>query len=161
MARAKKQISPRQKNHVYLKEVELRFQNKRFNSTLTDKSLTHARMVYDLFSDLQNETKEKLIVISLGLKSKVLCFEVVAIGSIDSIQQVRALEIFRTPIVMNAKGVIVVHNHPSGDPQPSSNDIKFTQKLVRVARELGLEFNDHVIIGRNRYYSFEDDAMLW
>jgi DNA repair protein RadC len=81
--------------------------------------------------------------------------------SSDSIQQVRPLEIFRTPIVMNAKGVIVVHNHPSGDAQPSSNDIKFTQKLVRVARELGLEFNDHVIIGRGRYYSFEDDAMLW
>jgi DNA repair protein RadC len=96
MARAKQQISPRLKSHVYLKQVELRFQNKRFDSDLTDKSLTHAGMVYELFSDLQNETKEKLIVISLGLKNKILCFEVVAIGSLDSIPLLSGLELFKT-----------------------------------------------------------------
>ena len=98
-----------------------------------------------------------MIAINLDIKHKILCFEVVAIGSIKSIYA-RPMEVFRTAFPVNAYGAVVLHNHPSGDPTPSKSDKDFTKKLNRLALDMGLKFIDHIIIGKNGYYSFKESS---
>ncbi len=71
---------------TYLREIQIRYKKKRVKSdSPVGKKITDARLVFELFSDLQNEAKEKLITISLDVKLKIICFEVVAIGSINAV----------------------------------------------------------------------------
>ncbi len=70
------------------------------------------------------------------------------------------MEVFRTSFPVNAHGAIVVHNHPSGDPRPSADDKELTKTLARMASDMGLSFDDHIIIGEGRYYSFAEHGLL-
>jgi len=142
---------------VFLREIEIRYKKKRVSKDAVDASITCPGDVVKLFHGLQDETKEKLIAINLDSKNKILCFEVVAIGSINSIY-VRPMEVFRTAFPVNAHGVVVLHNHPSGDPTPSEGDKAFTSRLDRLALDMGLKFIDHIIIGNNDYYSFKEES---
>ncbi len=67
---------------------------------------------------------------------------------------------FRTSIMVNAAAAVVVHNHPSGDPKPSENDIELTRRLVRISKDLGLFFWDHIIIASEDCYSFLDQGLM-
>lgn len=147
------------RNQTYLKEVEIKYKIKKVNDKAIGHKVTSPKVVAELFSDLQNETKEKLIAINLDAKNKILCFEVVAIGSVASIY-LRPMEVFRTSIMVNAYGLIVVHNHPSGEDEPSSEDIEFTKRLKRISDDLGLNFYDHIIIGLESYYSFAEKNLI-
>jgi len=144
---------------AYLREVELRYKTTEIESDIVGQPISDSRAVAELFSDLQNETKEKFIVINLDIKNKILCFEVVAIGSIATIQM-RPMEVFRTSILVNAASAIVMHNHPSGDSEPSKSDIEFTKKLCRISKDLGLTLWDHLIIGAGEYCSFADKGLM-
>lgn len=145
---------------AYLREIEIRYKKKRVKAgSPVGKRITGAEQVFALFSDLQNEAKEKLITISLDVKLKIICFEVVAIGSVSAIYA-RPVEAIRAAIPMNPYGIIVVHNHPSGEPEPSDEDKAFTEKLLRSTRDLGIEFHDHVIIGDGAYYSFAEKGLM-
>ncbi|KUK20352.1 JAB domain-containing protein, partial [Pseudothermotoga lettingae] len=68
--------------------------------------------------------------------------------------------IFRIAIRSNATSIIVVHNHPSGDPSPSAEDKKATEMLISAGDILGIEIIDHLIVGRERYYSFRENRLL-
>lgn len=144
---------------AYLREVELKYKITEVDSDVIGGDAGSSAHVYQLFSDLQNDTKEKFITINLDSHDKIICFEVVAIGSVKAIHA-RPMEVFRTSIMVNAASSIVVHNHPSGDPTPSQADTHFTQKLINLSREMGLRFLDHVIIGTDRYYSYADSGLL-
>lgn len=147
------------KQPVYLREIEIRYKKKRIANDALNASLTSPSEVIKLFHGLQDETKEKMITINLDSKYKIICFEIVAIGSIHSIY-IRPMEVFRTAFPVNAYGAIVLHNHPSGDPTPSKKDIDFTKKLNRLASDMGLDFVDHIIIGDGRYYSFKESSSI-
>ena len=150
----------RLKKPTYIREIEIRYKKRRIKANgPVDKPLTDPRRVYELFADLQNEAKEKLITISLDAKLKLLCFEVVAIGAVNSIYT-RPVEVLRAAIPLNPYGIIVVHNHPSGDPTPSRDDEKFTSNLLINTTSLGLEFYDHVIIGNDGYFSFSESGIM-
>jgi DNA repair protein RadC len=86
---------------AYLREVELRYRISEIDSEAIGEKVTSSETIMQLFGDLQNETKEKLIAISLDSQHKILCFEIVAIGSIKSIY-LRPMEVFRSAIVLNA-----------------------------------------------------------
>jgi DNA repair protein RadC len=145
---------------VYIREIEIRYKKKKLKSqTPVGEPLTDPKIVVELFSDLQNEAKEKLITVSLDSKLKILCFEVVAIGSVVSIYT-RPVEAIRGAIPLNPYGIIVVHNHPSGDPAPSEDDKKFTLNLLINTESLGLKFCDHIIIGHESYYSFKETGLM-
>jgi len=144
---------------AYLREVELRYKTTEIESDIVGQPISDSSAVAELFSDLQNETKEKFIVVNLDTKNKILCFEVVAIGSIGTIQ-LRPMEVFRTSILVNAASAIVMHNHPSGDAEPGQADIEFTKKLCRISQDLGLSLLDHLIIGVGEYYSFADKGIM-
>ncbi len=145
---------------AYLREIQIRYKKKRVKAgSPVGKKIVGAGQVVELFSDLQNEAKEKLITVSLDAKLKILCFEIVAIGSVSTVYA-RPAEAVRGAIPVNAYGVIIVHNHPSGDPKPSIGDKAFTRRLLRSTDDLGIEFHDHIIIGNGSYYSFAERGLL-
>lgn len=156
MERKKKKSS----KPTYLREVQIRFKKKRVkNNSPVGKPITEVGQIIELFGNLQNEAKEKLIVICVDAKLKILCFEVVAVGSLGNIK-VRPAESMRTAILVNAHGVIFVHNHPSGDPLPSIDDKKFTHQLARSCADMGIILLDHVIIGHDEHFSFTNEGLL-
>jgi len=161
MAKAKctkKKKAPRKS--AYLREVQIRFRKKRIkDGSPVEKPIGDSRQIYELFQDLQNETKEKLITISLDIKLKIICFEVVAIGSLTSIYT-RPFEAIRAALPLNPYGIILVHNHPSGDPSPNKVDKNFTKKLMTLTKAGGLYFLDHIIIGDEDYFSFADKELI-
>lgn len=142
------------KRYSYLKEIEIRYKIRRTKNKIIGKSVSGgADVVARLFSDLQNEGKEKFITINLNTQNKIICFEVVAIGSVDRVF-LRPMEAFRSSIMVNAYAAIVVHNHPSGEAKPSRADVLFTQEIVKASLNLGLRLYDHIIIGQKKHYSF-------
>ena len=142
---------------IYLREIEIRYKKKRIPKDVANGSISCPKDVVTLFRGLQDETKEKMISINLDNKNKILCFEVVAVGSVKSIY-VRPMEVFRTAFPVNAHGALVLHNHTSGESTPSKEDIQFTKKLNRLAQDMGLKFLDHIIIGSDSFYSFKDSS---
>ncbi len=145
---------------TYLREIEIRYRKRNVTSKSTAaKPIKGAIQVVKLFSDLQSETKEKLIAISLDTKLKIICFEIVAIGSVDAIY-LKPFEAIRTAIAVNASGVIIVHNHPSGDPKPGGDDKLFTKALKKITEIGGMNFHDHIIIGDGTFFSFTDEGLL-
>jgi len=117
--------------YTYLREIEIKFKNKKVAKKAINTPVYCPEVVVELFRDLQNETKEKLIAVNLDAKNKIIWFEVVAIGSVSTIFA-RPIEVFRISILVNASSIILVHNHPSGEPRPSGDDIAFTKKLKRI-----------------------------
>lgn len=70
------------------------------------------------------------------------------------------MELFRKALLKNAVMMVILHNHPSGDPSPSEEDVAFTERIAQGARLLGLTLADHIVIGDNRYYSFRENHRL-
>ncbi len=108
---------------------------------------------------MQDETKEKLVAVSFDARDKIISYEVIGIGSVDSVHA-RPFECLRGAIVVNASGIVLVHNHPSGDPTPSPDDRKFTKEIRELTEKGGMDLLDHVIIGHGRYYSFAEKGLL-
>lgn len=102
--------------------------------------------------------QEELRVILLDTRNRVMDIANVYRGSLNS-SQVRVGELFKTPIRRNAAALIVVHNHPSGDPAPSPDDIAITRAIVQAGKLLDVEVLDHVVIGRGRYVSLKERGL--
>ena len=107
---------------------------------------------------LMGKTREELHVLALNTKGRLLGQGVASRGGVSA-AAVRPAEVFREAIVLDATSVIVVHNHPSGDPKPSPQDVEVTRELVEAGRLLGIDVLDHVVIGQNRYVSMRRDGL--
>jgi DNA repair protein RadC len=147
------------KGITYLREIEIKYKPHRAAGDISGTKITGPEVAANLFQDLQNETKEKFIVISLDGAHKIICFEVVAIGSANTIG-LKPFQVFRTSIVVNSVSQIVIHNHPSGELEPSEADKKFTEKLLYFCRESGLNLLDHIIIGYKGHFSFAAEGLM-
>lgn len=122
------------------------------------EKIVSAKSVFDLFKDkLRNKKKEYFYIILLDTKNKIIKTEKVSEGILDA-SIIHPREIFKSAIKSSAARIILVHNHPSGDPTPSEEDIAVTKKLIEVGDLLGIEVIDHVIIGDNSYYSYIEGA---
>jgi DNA repair protein RadC len=104
---------------------------------------------------LEGQTRELLIVILQNARGYVICYEVVAIGSLSEVI-VHPREVFYPAIRHKAASLILVHNHPSGDPTPSRKDLDLTQQLVEIGCIMALPLKDHLIIGRQCYTSLRE-----
>jgi DNA repair protein RadC len=102
--------------------------------------------------------QEHLRVLLLDMRKRVLRIETVYKGSLNS-SMVRVCEVFREAIRANAVSLIVVHNHPSGDPAPSPEDVTLTEQIVQAGRLLSIEVLDHLIIGQQRFISLKERGM--
>lgn len=107
-----------------------------------------------LMNELKDETQEMIKTIIMNTQNELIRIVTNAIGSVNaSIIEVR--DIFKEPIKSNAPKIIIVHNHPSGNPEPSASDIKFTHKIHDMGEMLGIELLDHIIIGNNSFLSLK------
>jgi len=118
--------------------------------------INSADVVYQLFhEELKNSKQEQLIVLILDNKNKLLSAKTVFIGTINS-SIVHPREIFKSAISESASGLILVHNHPSGDSTPSLKDDMFTIEMQKASTFLEIPLIDHIIIGHNNYYSYKE-----
>lgn len=108
---------------------------------------------------IADENKEFFIALFLNTKNCIMRQEVISIGSLNA-NIVHPREVFRTACMVSASSIIVAHNHPSGDPTPSREDIEITKKLAEAGKMMGIELLDHVIIGHDRNYGFKETGML-
>jgi DNA repair protein RadC len=112
-----------------------------------------------LMEEMKCLKKEHFKCVYLDTKNQIICTEDVSIGNLNS-SIVHPREVFKTAVKRSANSVILVHNHPSGDPTPSSEDINITNRLVESGYILGIKVLDHIIIGENRYISFKEKNII-
>ena len=103
---------------------------------------------------LAHEAREQFRVLFLDKKNQLIADEVMNRGTVDH-APVYPREVMRRALELSASAVILVHNHPSGDPTPSRADIEMTQAIVAVARPLGIAVHDHIIVGKEGHASFK------
>jgi DNA repair protein RadC len=108
---------------------------------------------------LRFEAKEHFIVILLSTKNHIIATPTISVGTLNA-SLVHARELFKEAINYSAASVILIHNHPSGDPSPSKEDIELTQKLVQAGKVLDISVLDHVIIGDNKYVSLKEKGII-
>lgn len=119
---------------------------------------TAPRQIFDTFSFLQLETKEMFLTVHLDGKNRAVCMDVVSVGSLNQ-SIVHPREVFKTALLSNAAAILLIHQHPSGDPAPSSEDIAITRRLKDAGELLGIKVLDHVIVGET-YFSFVEGGLL-
>ncbi|MEX0801818.1 MAG: DNA repair protein RadC [Candidatus Binatia bacterium] len=124
------------------------------------QSLRSSEDVFRHFrDDLENEKREFFYVVLLNNKNKKIRDVKISEGSLTA-SLVHPREVYNPVIRESAAAVIFVHNHPSGDPAPSPEDIEITRRLKEVGDVMGVRVLDHVVVGHNRYFSFSDKGML-
>jgi len=115
--------------------------------------------VVEMMQYLARKDREYFICMHLNAKNMVVGVETVAIGTLDACM-VTPREVFKAAIMNNAREVILVHNHVSGNSSASKEDIKITNRLVEAGKIIGIEVLDHIIIAGSNYFSFKDENMI-
>ncbi len=125
-----------------------------------NNSINNARDVVKLFlPDMSFLKKEHFKSIFLDSRKRIIKEETIFIGSLNT-SIIHPREIFQAAFEEGAAAIILLHNHPSGDPKPSDDDIEITEQLAKAGEILGIEVIDHLIIGHNRYFSFKEKGYL-
>lgn len=120
------------------------------------KAADAAALVHDM-RDLQ---QEHVRVILLDSQRRVVTISTVYIGTLNA-SVLRAAEIFREAVTRNCPALILAHNHPSGDPAPSPEDMQITQSLLAAGKLLDIQLLDHIIIGQHRWTSFKELGLVF
>jgi DNA repair protein RadC len=120
---------------------------------------TAPQQVYETFRFLMHETKEMFICLHLDGKNKIQCMDIVSIGSLNQ-SIVHPREVFKTALLSNAAAILLIHQHPTGDPSASSEDVSITRRLKEAGEILGIKVLDHIIIGDGEYLSFVERGLL-
>jgi DNA repair protein RadC len=115
--------------------------------------------VADLVSYLKPKKKEHFVTLLLDTRRRLLKVETTSIGTLTS-SLVHPREVFQPAVTASAAAIIVVHNHPSGDPEPSAEDIALTRRLRQGGELLGIELLDHIIIGSKGWVSLKARGQL-
>lgn len=110
------------------------------------------RVVDVVGPQIADADREHLVALLVNARHALLAVHTVSIGTLDS-STAHPREVFKAAVLANAAGVVLVHNHPSGDPSPSQDDLAATQQLAEAGRILGIEVLDHVIIAGSRWVS--------
>ena len=112
-----------------------------------------------LKNEIGNKKKESFYILSLTTRNNLISVDNVSTGTLSA-SLAHPREVFLPAIKNSASSVIVVHNHPSGDPQPSEDDLKITKRLTEAGKILGIDVVDHIIISKDSFYSFKDKNLL-
>jgi DNA repair protein RadC len=112
-----------------------------------------------LMPELRFEKQEKLFAVFLGTKNYLIKRKLVSVGGID-VNVFKPKEILYMAVRENSSAMIIVHNHPSGDPEPSEDDIKITKKLVEAGKVIGIPLRDHIVIGDGTYISMKERGII-
>lgn len=106
-------------------------------------------------TNVQEEAQEVFGILILNTKNKIVAVHEISRGALDA-SIVHPREVFKPAVLHNAAAIICFHNHPSGDTEPSREDIEITKQLVEAGKILGIEVFDHIVVGDDRYVSLKE-----
>lgn len=142
------------KQIVSLKQIVAEREELTFSKVTSSYGLATVMM-----EEIGTLTQEHLVVICLNTKNEVTYISTVFVGSVNqSIAQPR--DILQRALLSNAARIAICHNHPSNSPTPSENDKLFTYRLQECCEIMGIDFLDHIIVGRDCYMSFREESLL-
>ena len=121
--------------------------------------LSSPEVVYNEMKELALSDQESLWIIYVNTKNMILGKDMVSLGGIDY-SHVDMKILFRRVLMNNATSFFIVHNHPSGEVEPSKHDIELTENVKQASKLLSLKLLDHIIVGENDYYSFSSNKLL-
>lgn len=125
----------------------------------TDPIMSSQQMAKRLVASYGDLNQEHLVAIYLDTQNRIIAEKVIFKGSVRrSVAEPR--EILHYGVKYMATSLVVTHNHPSGETYPSRNDVAFTDKMRRACKDLGIDFLDHIIVGKSDYYSFREEMEL-
>ena len=123
-------------------------------------AINDSRALFDyLYHQIGNKRRELFKVIFLNSKNQVIAADTISEGTLTA-SSVYPREVIQAALSHDAAALILAHNHPSGDPKPSSEDIGITRQLVFAGKVMGMVVHEHIIIGDNRYFSFADQGYI-
>lgn len=110
-------------------------------------------------ASIKDRSKEHFKLILLNPRNKIIGISTISIGTLNA-SLVHPREVFKDAITHSAASVVLAHNHPSGDPEPSEDDIMITKRLIEAGKILGVEVTDHVVISKNGFFSFKEKNLI-
>ena len=132
---------------------------KRFLKGKKTQIFLQPEQLWEALKDIHKAKKEYFIVFYLDTRNQEIKRETISIGTINA-SLVHPREVFEVAISCSAVGIMLAHNHPSNNPDPSDNDISVTRRLVEAGNLLGIEVLDHIIVTKSGYYSFKQQNLL-
>ena len=111
------------------------------------------------FSDMRDLKKEHFVVLYLNAKNQLVHKETISMGTLNA-NLVHPREVFEPALKYSAAQIIAAHNHPSGDPKPSEDDLELTKRLTEAGKMMGIEIMDHVIVSKNSHFSFKEEKLI-
>lgn len=133
--------------------------NKKIDN-LNQIKIYSSNSIYEYYQDkLKDKLQEYFYCVYLDTKNHIIKDKLLFIGTINE-SLIHPREIFKEAYLLSASSIICIHNHPSGNVNPSNNDIIMTKQLVEVGKILGIKVLDHIIIGKDNYYSFNDNNLI-
>jgi len=128
-----------------------------------DGEETYIRQSEDAYNYLKdkmsNLKKEQFRGLYLNSRNRLIHDEIISVGTLTT-NLVHPREVFQPAIQYPTAAIILAHNHPSGDPEPSEDDLKITQQLIEASKIINIEILDHIIIGKQKYLSFKDKKLI-
>jgi len=123
-------------------------------------SLTSSQAVTNYLREkIGREKKEHFLILSLDTRSNLIRENIVSVGTLNA-NLVHPREVFKEAIDARAASVILAHNHPSGDAEPSEDDLTITKRLTEAGKIIGIEILDHIIITKNKVFSFKEKKLI-
>ena len=110
-------------------------------------------------ASIKDKAKEHFKLILLNPRNKIICISTISVGTLNA-SLVHPREVFKDAIKHSAASVVLAHNHPSGDPEPSEDDLTITKRLTEAGKILGVEVMDHIIIAKNGFFSFKEKGLI-
>ena len=133
--------------------------NKKIDN-LNQIKIYSSNSIYEYYQDkLKDKLQEYFYCVYLDTKNHIIKDKLLFIGTINE-SLIHPREIFKEAYLLSASSIICIHNHPSGNVNPSNNDIIMTKQLDEVGKILGIKVLDHIIIGKDNYYSFNDNDLV-
>lgn len=126
---------------------------------IVSKKFENPRLVFDYYKDKIDWNKEQFFCIYLDSNSKIIKEKLLFIGTVNK-SLVHPRDIFKEAYDVNASSIICVHNHPSDNVNPSKEDINITSRIIEISNLMGINFLDHIIIGKTNFYSFLENGKI-
>ena len=121
--------------------------------------LTSPDQIHKHLTDMKKLAQETFVVLTLNIKNRLIKRHLVSLGTVNS-SLVHPREVFRPAITDGAASIVVAHNHPSGDPSPSADDIRITRKLIEAGKLIEIGVLDHLIVGSKDFLSLRESGIV-
>lgn len=160
---AQQRIAPGFGRALSLKLISIQELCRRTQPPTLSPALTSPKLIVDQVTELTKSSQEQVLALYVDARFYLIEKRTIALGKQNSVQ-LEPRDIFAPALLLPAHGVVVVHNHPSGNTQPSADDLNFTQRVLAASQLLGVALVDHIIVGKKSWYSFSEHGLhdqLW